>query len=341
LSIAAGLLVTHAALAGATGLEGRLETEGLLKASDVRELDKGAVVTRILETPDKSEIRTLTLLRVKASEGRFVGCMRDPNCSKRAGELVASGPLTSSPGPDEFRGVTLDRKELGYLSRCRIGLCDVRLSADDIERFQHEIDWKRADSASQAEARFRGLLARLAASYRQGGDAVLPTYSNNPRPTNVGVSLHGLLSTSLPLLDRVPELVQRIEGTAENGVGSSDDFLYWYKERVWRESVIALNHAFVDHVADAEGKAVFVVSKQLFASNYYDSAIEVAELYTPADGRPSTLAFLSAARMDVGRPEGFNFVERVLIHHFVPRGLQHWFEGLRARLETVSEEKES
>ena len=93
LCIAAGLLVTRAALAGATGLEGRLESEGLLKASEVRELDKGAVVTRILETADKSEIRTLTLLRVTSSRVTGSPVRSIENGPSSARNLVASSRL--------------------------------------------------------------------------------------------------------------------------------------------------------------------------------------------------------------------------------------------------------
>jgi hypothetical protein len=336
-SIVSAVLLSAAVGPTTTGdLEVRLEEQGLLKERDRRDLAKGAIVTRILETADKSEIRTLTVLRVNASEAQFLRCVRDPSCLKRAGEMVAAGPLTTSPAAGEFQSVTLDSKELGYLSKCRVGLCDVRLPAEDIRRFHDEVDWKTAGSRPKAEAMFRDLLVRFARSYRTGGDEVLPTYSNNPHPIQVGASLHGLLATNLPVLDQVPALVQRLERFPEITDASGDDFLYWYKERVWRESVIALNHVVVHEETEGAAKAVFVVSKQLFASNYYDSAIEVTELYSPAGGGPATLAFLSAARMDVGRPEGFNFVERLLIHHFIPRGLQHWFEGLRTRLQDAS-----
>jgi hypothetical protein len=49
--------------------------------------------------------------------------------------------------------------------------------------------------------------------------------------------------------------------------------------------------------------------------------------------RPLSVSIeVAASRMDVGRPEGFNFFERLLIHHFIPRGLSSSASGLPDRM---------
>jgi hypothetical protein len=315
--------------------EARLVAAGLLKASDRSQLDKGGIVTKMLEVPNKSEVRTLVLLRVGASEAQFRSCIRDPQCKRRPGDLVASGILSEHPSVNELKDVTLDKKELSYLSRCRISSCDFRLSADDIERFRGEIGWKAPDSEAKADSLIREILARYATSYLRQGDRVLPTYSNNPHPLRVQDSLHDLFGSSLPVVDQVPELLRYVEDFPDGSLKPAEEILSWYKERVWRESVIALNHVVLYDRSDGDAERVFVVSKQLFASNYYDSSVEVTEFYRRTGSDQATLVFLSAARMDVGRPEGFNFLERLLLHHFIPRGLNNWVTALRDRMKGV------
>jgi hypothetical protein len=326
----------HLAVAENADPEERLALQGFLKPGDRAHLDRGDIVTKMLDAENKSEIRTLVVLHVPASEGQFLACLKDPQCMKRAGDMVGAGLLPDKPATDDLRGVGLDKRELGVLSHCQVNHCDIRLSAEDIERFRKDIPWTTPESRTKAEELFRELVAGYATSYRSGGDEVLPTYSNNPHPIRVHDSLHDLMATSLPVLDQVPELLRYVHDFPASSLKPIDQFLYWYKERMWRETVIAVNHVVIYERNDKDAKRLFTVSKQIFASNYYDSSLEVAEFYRPEGADHSTLVFLGASRMDVGRPEGFNFFERLIIHHLVPRGLQSWFTSVRERMKQMA-----
>src|SRR5438105_3465761 len=92
--------------------EEQLAAAGLLKAGDRAQLARGGIVTKMLDVPNKSEIRTLVVLRVAATESQFRACMHDPLCLKRPGDLVGAGTLPPPAAAGAFAEVHLDKKEL-------------------------------------------------------------------------------------------------------------------------------------------------------------------------------------------------------------------------------------
>ena len=208
----------------------------------------------------------------------------------------------------------------------------MRLPDQAIERFRTGIDWSSPRSAATAAELFRDTLAGFASAYLEGGNSALATYHDNPRPVSVGATTNELLRRRWFMLDESAELVAYLRDFPKAPLATEDDFLYWYKEKFWRKTVVSLNHVTAYRKSDGEASQVFVTSKQLFASHYLEAGIELLVFTSDPGGEEGTLVFLSRVRADT-RPSGFTWPERLIIHHLVRERLEHQFGLLRSRLE--------
>jgi hypothetical protein len=316
----------------------QLRAEAVLTEADAQELDTGAIVAKVLDSPDHAEIVSFATFRVRASSERFLDCMRDVTCLKAHEEVLEVGRFGTAPNPRDLAGLTLDARDREYLSHCEIGRCDVRLPEDAIERFRTAVDWSSAQNPVSAANLFRVTLAGFASAYLAGGNRALAHYHDNPHAVSVGASVDELLRRRWFVLQGAPELLGYLRDFPAAHLTTVDDFLYWYKEKFWRKTVVSLNHVSVYAKGDGPARRIYVASKQLYATHYHESSIELLVFASDPGDEGGTLLFLSRSRADI-RPGGFNWLERLVIHRLVRARLQGQFRLLRSRIEQAPPRK--
>lgn len=320
-------------LASATALPAALAGQISLTAADRAAVDRDRVVAKVLDTTDRREVMTVAILRVRSTAERFLACMREPRCLKDSEDLVGTGRLDLHSSLGGLEALPLDRKELDQLRACRPGDCDLRLTGEAIASFAG-IEWSSPAAPAEATGLYRRTLLHQAQAYAAGGNRALPLYGDNPAPFSLAQSVQELLARPLFLLDEAPELRRYLTGFPEGRPERTDEFFTWYKERAWRKRIIAVNHVVIQDRSGPGGARVLVASKQLYASQCYESALELMQFSIAPGESQATLVFLSRARTDI-RPTGFTWVERVLLHRLVKWRLEGQLARLRRRLETA------
>lgn len=328
-----------AAVAVAFGTPGdplaRLRAEGRLTHGESRALESGGIVAKVIETDDRSEVLSFAAVSVRTTSARVVAELRD--IEGRHGEpwMLQSGRVGAPASPGDFAALTLDSGDVKDLSRGRVNDCDVRLPADAIRLFSRELDGLApAARTARASVLFRDLLARYAAAYRERGAPALFEYANNDDPVRIESSLERLLLRSTLLRDLAPDVRDFVLGFPAGRSADADEYLYWAKEKFWLLDVVSLSQvAIVDRVT-AVGRLTLAVSKQLYATHYYESSLGLTAF---VESQPGTgwLFLVNRTRADVRR-SGFTWVERLLLNHLVRRRLDARLEHLRAQLERGS-----
>lgn len=298
----------------------------LLSSPDLASLHQGEVVARVLPPSDRAEVVTLSAVRVPAAPEAFRVCAADPSCLFGCHDLLAAGRLGVTPALEDLGGLDLDKSDREHLERCRVGRCRVRLSAEAITRFQQGVDWSEADALRRADALFRGMLADLAVRYVHAGDRGLGTYEDGGRRSAVAETLALLLSRPLPLLDLAPEMRTHLQAFPASALPAGGEYLAWRKERFWRQSLVSLEHVTVQTTSEG---VVVAAAKQLYASHYFDGAMSVFALMPDPGGEGALLLHMSRARADI-RPQGFTWLERVLLNRLVRGRLRRHLDALKA-----------
>src|SRR6185436_10481476 len=128
-----------------------------VSAADIGRLDRGDVVSRTLEVKHRREVATLGIVRIKTSPSRYVERLADIATFKRTDDILQIGTFSNRPQPEDMASLIIDEAELKRLRECRVEDCELRLSADGIERVRRDINWQSADSSRKASLLVRQL----------------------------------------------------------------------------------------------------------------------------------------------------------------------------------------
>jgi hypothetical protein len=325
-------MVVCAALAHPTG---RSASPDLLSPADREVVRSGGLVTKVVETDDRTEVMSVAAIRAPMDLDRLLQYARSPLGVRRPEDSLGEGRLTTPPKAADFAALHLDERDLESLLACQVGECRVRLTADEILRLRSGAAVSAATRTQSLEGAFRAILVDEATAYLARGHVGLLAYGDGPTSIHRAEGLSELLSRPLFLLEGAPDLEAYLRTFPSAKPRLVDEFLSWRQERFWRRPVIGLFHTMIWEASNPGERRIIVATKQFYASHFYESAVELLEIRKADSDREADLTFLSRVRADI-RPAGFNWLERTLIRHLVRARLEGQFEQLRARLSEPS-----
>jgi len=313
----------------------RLRAEGRLTDGERRALERGEVVAKTIETEDRSEIFSFAAAQVRASSARVAELLRNREGHADEPWTLQGGNVGEPAAPGDFAALTLSSGDAKDLSLCRQNDCDVRLPNDAIVSLRRTLDAAAPGSReTRASAAFRDLLAGYAARYQERGNAALFRYDNNGDPVRIADSLERLLVRSTLLQDLAPDLSAFLRSSPAGRPLDAEQHLYWTKEKFWLLEVLSLDQLVMASRTNAGVRWTIAVSKQLYATHYYESSLGLIAFVEAREGA-GWLFLANRTRADIRR-SGFTWVERLLLNHLVRRRLDARLKHLRARLERAS-----
>ncbi|UCE01476.1 MAG: hypothetical protein JSW67_09285 [Candidatus Latescibacterota bacterium] len=244
---------------------------------EIRDVEKGKVVTEVLKTSEKSEVAVFGIVRLAGSLPHASELVLDVEgyANENTTRIAA---ISDPPRPEDFALLSLPEKDIESLAECRPGKCDVKLPGAAIERFQSEIDWKAPDHAAAANALFREILFDYATAYRKAGNRALMVYHHEKDPAPLAESLGHLLGNSPYLYEALPELYAYLESYPQSAPAGVRDFFYWSVEEFGLKPTIRMTHVTVLQLESDDDAEIFVATKLLYASHYYRGSLAVYAL---------------------------------------------------------------
>jgi hypothetical protein len=306
-SLAGLALAVWLLLGGLAATEARDETRAFLAASftlssaDFSRLDAGEVVSRTLTVADKREVSTLGVVRIGMTPEFYIQQLGDIAAFKKTEGILQIGTFANPPEVSDMAGLTLDDSDVRNLRSCRVGECDVQLSANAIRRFQQEVDWRRADAHEQANGLMRRILTEYAAEYLSRGTAASMEYADQATPRNMGLEFTSLAESPGTGWNLFGTLRKHLIDFPATALPGTTDRLYWSKEKVGRRSVVSVTHLSTLRLARESPADYAVASKHIYGSHYYDASLGLTVLVR--DRRAATpvtyLVYLNRSRVDV------------------------------------------
>jgi hypothetical protein len=272
-----------------------------LSAAEVGRLDGGEVVSRTLDVDNSREVATLGIVRVKTLPSAYVERLADITTFKRTDGVLQIGTFSSLPQREDVRSLTIDEPDLKQLRECRVGDCDVRLSAEGIDRVRREIDWHAADASRKATQLVLQLLVDYVAHYRQSGAAAAMEYADRSPRLNVGREFALLINTDTVTWNYAPRLRRHLLEYPTSSAEKMTDFVYWSKELVRGRPVISITHVAIAAAVDDSPVAYAIGSKQIYAMHYYDASLGLTLLVPDRTAAsPATyVVYLNRSRIDL------------------------------------------
>lgn len=212
---------------------------GILEIGDVR----GAVRARVLDVE-----------RLLSASGKTFHTLGDP-----ATDADVSDALLDTSDYRELRG-------------CRPGSCAFKLPGSAMETFNKRVDWSATDAKAQADRVMHGELLRLAADYRARGNRAIRAY-DDVHVAHSGDVFDELVTQSPYVHEYAPELGRYLTTYPAGRPPGTREILYWSEDRPPHlRPILTLNHVIM---YAPSGGTVFVVRKQIYASHYFEGALEL------------------------------------------------------------------
>ncbi len=237
-------------------------------AAELTELERGRIVKHPLDAKAPGEIAVVGATRIGTLKEAFVDRVRDIEAFKRGPDVIQIGRFSDPPKSEDLAPLTVGREDLD-LRKCRIGACDIRLSAEIIARFQHEIDWKAQNADARAAMLFKQVLFDNVRAYVSGGPGRIVEYDDEKRPVRPVDDFAGLLTNSPYVGAMVPGLPAHLQSFS-NPLPDSQDFLYWSKEKFGLTPFITVTHVTITRAASG---AYVIASRDVYSSRYFDASL--------------------------------------------------------------------
>jgi hypothetical protein len=301
-------------------------------ATDFAALHQGEPVIRVLPVNDKREVAVYGLVRVQASADVFLETFRESMTRKSNGAILEIGRFSKTPTLDDLKTLTMESRDIEDLKQCVVGDCQLKLSANMIERFHKEVNWQAPDYAAQATQLFKVMLQQYVQDYLQRGDQALIEYGDKPTEVRVAEEQRALFEASRSFNDILPQFPEDLKNPAAKDLSLVEDALVWSKIKFGLKPVLAINHILIYKRQQQSGPQILIASKQIYANHYFDSSLALtAFINKPGSTPESYLVYENRSRAD-GLGGIFGKVKRGIVEDKAVAGLKSILEQTRLSL---------
>jgi hypothetical protein len=149
-----------------------------------------------------------------------------------------------------------------------------------MRELQKALDWSGPNVGAQVNMRIRRMALEVLRRYQEDGNSVLGSYRDTDRPFDVDAQLQSLLGRSTALPVYLPELSRYLLDYPNATLANVESLFYWERVSFGLKPTLRLNHAIAYRSAGPKGAAQVVAVKQLYASHYFQLALDLTACVT-------------------------------------------------------------
>ena len=297
---AASIVVSGQQDPGGTRLDSFLRSRLGFTPDQIAAVGRGQPVAAALPTTMDREIQVGGAVHVGAPAGRMVALLQDVERLESGEGFIKTKRLSDPPRLEDFKDLELPADDIVALRRCRPGDCDVKLGKGAFDVLA-QFDWNAPDVAARANVLAREMSLGYIDAYRKGGNAELAIYHDSDRPQFIAAEFADMVAHAgvWPALLR-PLNAYLLGYPTTPAPADTQSFFYWSLAEFGLKPVIRLNHVVVFSTGARTGLRYVVAVKQLYASHYFHTALELRCVVADDGPEPqgSTVVILNMARSD-------------------------------------------
>jgi hypothetical protein len=276
-----------------------------LTAEERKVLLGGAPLAKNLEADPSKEVGVFGAVWIAAPVAKYLAALQDIENFEKGPGFRATKKISEPARIEDFAALLLPDDDVKDLKVCRIGDCELKLSAETLARMRKDVDWSKPDAKAQLERLVRTVAVEYVNAYREGGNSRLAIYRDGSNPTFVANEFRELVAGMPELSEYLPNMRQYLLEYPKPPTRPTTSFFYWQEAEFGLKPTIRINHVAIQEGADA----TIVASKQLYSSHYFWTALELRAL-VPDPSRGTGFWFVNVNR---SRSDGLTgFVGRMI-----------------------------
>jgi len=246
-----------------------------LKEDQIAAIRNGKAVAKVIESRTPDEVFVFGSVYVQSTPEKYLKLAADMDELRKLPSYLAIRKFSDPPQLSDLDGFTLEADDIKQLKHCEPGKCDVQLPAEAMDTFKQSVNWSAPDAANEADRLAQKMALEALERYTQGGNAALGTYMDKHHPAIVGETFASLLSRSKALPVYLPELERYLLEYPQVQAENIQSEFYWEKVNFGLKPTIRILQAVVYRDSRSPLPAYAVAVKQLYASHYFETALDL------------------------------------------------------------------
>src|ERR1700722_17909923 len=154
-----------------------------------------------------------------------------------------------------------------------------------MDEFRSKVNWSAPDAGDQANKIAKELVLESLKRYQQGGNAGLGIYRDKNDPAAVDHAFQSLVSRAKAMPVLLPELHDYLLNYPKAKSDHIQSEFYWEKVNFGLKPTIRVLQAVLYRGADPSRPEYAVAVKQLYASHYFQTALDLTICIRDDDGK--------------------------------------------------------
>lgn len=266
-----------------------------LNRDQIAEIRAGKAVARILDSRTPDEVFVFGAVHVQSTPEDYLRLASDVDSLRKLPNYLAIQKFSDPPRLSDLDGLTLEADDIQQLKKCKPGHCEVQLPSDAMEAFQRSVNWSAPDVANQVNQLAKEMMLEALSRYEQGGNAALGTYRDKNHPAVVADTFQSLLSRAKALPVYLPQLDRYLLDYPNAPSNDIESQFYWEKVNFGLKPTIRVVQAIIYRDKSSPNPAYAIAIKQLYASHYFETALDLTVCVPDSERRGMYLITLKGS----------------------------------------------
>ncbi|MGB2626880.1 MAG: hypothetical protein WAK20_08815 [Candidatus Acidiferrum sp.] len=246
-----------------------------LSEDQIAAIRSGKAVAKVIESRTPDEVFVFGSVYVEASPESYLKLASDVDALRKLPGYLAIQSFSDPPQISDLEGFILEKQDTDELKNCKVGHCEVQLPTEAMDGFKQSIDWSAPDVADKVNHLGRQMALQALLNYINGGNTALGVYRDKNNPAAVAESFEALITRLSALPVYLPELNEYLLEYPKAKSDKVQAGFYWEEVNFGLKPTFRIVQRVVYRGATPSGSAYAVVEKQIYATHYFESALDL------------------------------------------------------------------
>jgi len=269
-----------------------------LSDDQIQAIRSGKAVAKKLPSRVPDEIFVFGAVYINATPDAYVEYSTDFTRLREQPGNLAIAPFSSPPKIADLEGFAFEKEDIKSIKDCKPRDCDVQMPESSMEKIRQSIDWSNPGSAEKVNEMLRQTALKRLRAYQQDGNAALGMYNDKDRPTDIAGQFRYILSYSSALPKYLPALYGYLLSYPGQKPANVDDSFYWAHVKFGLKPTLRIVHVVTMRGEAGSDLAYAIAEKQLYASHYFQTALDLTFCIRDTSTPPDNEVFISLRSWD-------------------------------------------
>jgi hypothetical protein len=306
-----------------------------LSPDPVDQIQEGTPVIKVIEWRTPADIVVFGAVYINAIPEGYIKLSNDFDRLRRLPIYQGIARFSSPAVLSDLNGFSFGAEDVKELKNCKPGDCKIQLPAQSMLAYQKSVNWSAPDVEERVNQLLRPRTIERLQAYQRQGDPALITYDDKDEPLTTGEQFDSILSYAQILPTKLLDFHRYLLAYPKARPANTQDMLYWANENFGLRPTLRVIHVITRQAQSANEPAYAIAEKQLYASHYFQTALNLTLLVRdPATSKPAGFYLLRARGSTQAGLTGFkgSMIRRKAVKQ-AASFLKEWLQDIKVDLE--------